>query len=113
MADLCSRLRPALGNGQADPSIYRFAIMMPSKRRRISYPLAVTFLLLGATLVASKATSHRNPQPLAQSLATIPLEIDGFAGTENPPVEESVLRTLNPTGYLSRSYRKAGLTADL
>src|SRR6185295_10524902 len=81
--------------------------------RGLSYHLAGTFLLLSATLAASKVTSYRSPQPLAQSLETISRELGGFTGSENPPIEANVLRALNPSGYLTRTYRKGDLKADL
>jgi EpsI family protein len=75
--------------------------------------LAATLLLLSATLAASRTMAHRKPEYLAQPLDTISRQIAGFSGMDNPPIEESVLRQLQPTSYLSRNYTKRDDEADL
>jgi EpsI family protein len=79
----------------------------------ISAGLGATCLLLASTLAISVMTAHRKPTALARSLATINRQIMGFNAVDNPPVTESVLRQLRPTSYLSRTYWKGGLAADL
>ena len=79
----------------------------------ISGRLAGTWLLLGTTLAVSAVTTHRKPAFLAQTLSTINRRILGFEATDNPPMTEPVLRQLRPSSYLSRTYRKPGLSADL
>jgi EpsI family protein len=72
-----------------------------------------TFLLLTATLAAAKMTSHRKSALLARPLDSIDRSISGLIGTDNPPPSDRVLARLLPTSYLSRTYRKLGLEADL
>jgi len=80
---------------------------------RLSPHLAATFLLLAGTLAASKMMAHRKSEMLAQPLATIGRNVAGFAGVDNPALDEPTLRALNPTSYLSRTYSKGSLMADL
>src|SRR5438876_9990567 len=83
-------------------------------RRGFGYHAAATFLLLTATLAASKVTSHRKSEPLLAPLSTIDLRIREFAGTENPPLQDNVLKELKPTSYITRTYRRqSGMEADL
>lgn len=70
-------------------------------------------LLLSATLTASRLTANRKSEPLSQPLETISRQIAGFTATDNPPLTDGVLAQLKPTSYLSRTYTKAGLQADL
>jgi EpsI family protein len=81
--------------------------------RRSGAAFAVTFLLLAATLAASKITSYRRSEPLVQPLDTISTQLGGLTGTDQPPLEEGVLRELKPTSYLTRTYTGAGFAADL
>lgn len=72
-----------------------------------------TFLLLAATLVASRLASNRTSESLAQPLDTIDRQILGYTGTDNAPIAENVLKELKPSSYLVRTYSKGGLQADL
>ena len=82
--------------------------------RSFSYiPLTATFLLLAATLTASKLASDRHPEPLAIPLDTISRQILDFTGTDNPPLTGGVLKALAPTSYLVRNYSNGSLQADL
>ena len=81
--------------------------------RFFSVPVTATFLLLAATLTASRLASNRHPEPLANPLDTIDRQILGFTGTDNPPLGETVLKALAPTSYLVRTYGNANLRADL
>lgn len=76
-------------------------------------PLIATFLLLTATLTASRLTSNRKSEFLAQPLDTVDRQILGYTGTDNPQLTEGILRTLSPTSYLVRTYAKGALRADL
>jgi len=78
-----------------------------------SIPLTATFLLLAATLMATKLASNRHPEPLANPLETINRRILDFTGIDNPPLDKGVLRALAPTSYLVRNYSNANLQADL
>jgi EpsI family protein len=75
--------------------------------------LTVTCLLLGTTLAVARLTANRKPALLAQSLDTISHQVVGFKATDNPPLEQSVVRQLRPSSYLSRTYRKPNLSLDL
>jgi len=75
--------------------------------------VAGTVALLAATLAASKLTAHRKSDVLAQPLDQISREIQGFTGSENPPLNERVLHELKCSNYLSRTYVKPGIHADL
>jgi EpsI family protein len=74
---------------------------------------AGALLLLTATLATSSLVSERVSEPLARPLAEIDWNLAGFAGTDNPALSEGVLGVLLPTSYLSRTYTKPGLSADL
>lgn len=80
-----------------------------------SFPwhLAGTLVLLGATLAASKLTAHRRSDVLAQPLDNISREIDGFVGSENPALTAGVLHELKCSSYLTRTYVRSGISADL
>jgi EpsI family protein len=84
-------------------------------KSRSGFPwhVAGTLLLLAATLTASKLTAHRRLGALVQPLDGISHEIQGFVGSDNPPLNEHVLHELKCSSYLSRTYAKAGLKADL
>jgi EpsI family protein len=76
-------------------------------------PLVGTLLLLSVTLAMSKVTSNRLPLPLSEPLESIGLQLAGFTGVRNPALQENVLRELKPTSYITRTYRKADLPADV
>lgn len=86
--------------------------MTDSPRASLNRTIAVC-LILAATLGASKLTSYRAGAPLAASLDTIPISLNGFAGALNPPLTESVARELRASSYMTRRYRKDDLEADL
>jgi len=70
-------------------------------------------LLLSTTLAASRFVAERVSEPLARPLDQIGEQLADFAGQANPPLTEGVLGELKPTSYLSRTYRKANLAADV
>jgi len=82
-------------------------------RPAFSRHLVCTFLLLAATLTASKLTSHRKADSLIEPLESIDQHIAGFVGTDNPPIAERTLEQLRSDSYLTRTYRKTGTHADL
>src|SRR3974377_1330906 len=81
--------------------------------RRFPWYAFAAFLLLTATLVASKLSEPRVPEFLAHSLDSIPWRIAGFTGVTVPPLAPAVLRRLSADSYLLRSYHKEGIDADL
>jgi EpsI family protein len=87
--------------------------MNPNSKSLLSWHLVAAFLLLAATLAASKFTAHRKSELLIQPLDGIGREIAGFTGVDNPPLSDGVLAQLRLTNYLSRTYRKADKRADL
>lgn len=80
---------------------------------RIPWHVVGVLLLLSATLVASKLSEPRLPEFLVQPLDSIPWSIAGFQGSPNPPLSQSVLAKLQADRYLSRTYRKQDMAADL
>jgi EpsI family protein len=80
---------------------------------RKPWGLIATVLLLTATLAASKLTAYRKADILAQPLDGIDRHVAGFTGVDNPALNDHVLEQLKPTAYLSRTYRKPGMQADL
>jgi EpsI family protein len=83
------------------------------KTRGFEPHAAGAVFLLGATLAAAAITSQRHPGGLAQPLESIPYQVSGFTGRDNRSLTEDVLRQLQATSYLSRTYEKAGWSADL
>ena len=82
-------------------------------RSILSWHLIGVWLLLATTLAASKLVEHRKSELLARPLESIDRHISGFAGTDNPSLSDEVLAKLQPTSYLSRTYSKPGIQADL
>src|SRR5438270_348066 len=82
-------------------------------RSIFSWCFVGTFVLLAATLAASKLTSHRRSQVLVRPLTTIDRHIAGFTGTDNSPLSDGVLSRLLSDSYISRTYRKPGMQADV
>jgi EpsI family protein len=80
---------------------------------RFPWHVVGILVLLGATLTASKLTAHRRSDVLAQPLDNVSREIQGFVGSENPPLNDHVLHELKCTNYLSPTYVKPGTKADL
>ena len=78
-----------------------------------SWHLIATFLLLSATLVASRMAADRRTDSLAQPLDSIDRKIVGLTGTDNPQLADEVLAQLKPTSYLVRNYRDQSLSLDL
>jgi EpsI family protein len=82
-------------------------------RKRLAWHTTAAFLLLTATLVASKVSEPRLPEALAQSLDTFPWSLGDFTGTPNPPLNDAVLGRLLADSYLSRTYHSGSIQADL
>ena len=74
--------------------------------------LATAALLLG-TLVFGRTVARRIPEQLAQPLSTIGADIAGWSAAEDRTLDARVLKSLVPTSYLSRSYRKSNEHLDL
>jgi len=87
--------------------------MNNSARSGIPWHLIGTVLLLSVTLAAAKLTAYRKTENLVQPLESIERQIAGFTGADKPALTDGVLAQLKPTAYISRTYRKPGLEADL
>jgi EpsI family protein len=81
--------------------------------KRSVVPVAVTTLILAATLLASLAAENRMPHPLARSLDQIPAQIDGWTAVPGRIPDARELELLGATSYLSRDYRRAGQSLNL
>lgn len=86
---------------------------MKSNRSLLPWHVAGGLLLLTATLGMSSLVSDRISEPLARPLSEIDLKLADLLGTENPALSDGVLGELLPTSYISRTYKKPGLSADL
>src|SRR4051812_39797333 len=75
--------------------------------------LAVVSVLLLLTIVASRLSANRKSESLAEPLDSISRQIAGFTGIDNPPLDAPTLHALQSTSYLSRTYRKGTLQADV
>jgi len=82
-------------------------------RSTLPWHVVGALLLLSTTMAASRFVAERVSEPLARPLDEISGQLADFAGVENPPLTEGVLRELKPTSYLSRTYRKPSLAADV
>jgi len=87
--------------------------MRTRSRSNIPWHVAGALALLAATLSASRLTAYRRSEALTQPLDSIGREIQGFKGTENPPLDDRVLGQLKCSSYLSRTYAKNGVQAEL
>jgi EpsI family protein len=82
-------------------------------RSRFPWHVAGTLALLTATLAASKLTAHRRSDALSQPLDNISRQIQGLVGSDDPPLTARVLHELKCSSYLSRTYVKPGLQANV
>jgi len=78
-----------------------------------SWRFGATFLLLGCTLYALKLTSERPPDKLVLPLSNLPMSVDGWAGKDNPPMNQLILDVLRPTSYLERTYSRGNQRLEL
>jgi EpsI family protein len=76
-------------------------------------PFVLTVLLLAGTFMAVAFTARRLPESLNASLDSIPAEIAGWSMVQQENLDPHVLQVLLPTSYLSRTYHKNGLSANL
>jgi EpsI family protein len=70
-------------------------------------------MLLAGTILADKLVDARPSESLAQPLESLDTSIAGWSSTDNPPLESKVLKELNPTSYISRTYRRGSESVDL
>src|SRR5262249_54096000 len=106
------RLRCVMADRTTDLQIHAEKGM---KVRRDSYwHILGVWLLLGTALVGSKLSAHRRSDSLAVPLEkSISREIDGAIASDNPPLTAGTMAQLKASSYLSRTYVKRGMRADL
>jgi len=76
-------------------------------------PYAATAALLAGTLYISNLTAKRVPEPLVRPLQEISRTIDGWSAVDEHKLDARVLKSLTPTDYVSRTYRKEHAELDL
>jgi EpsI family protein len=100
--------------GKTDFSFDGNTIVSNSSFSRVSWRLVLTVILLAATLMASKLADNRKSDSLAHPLDSIGTNIAGFTGNgENLPLGPGAWEALKCDAYLSRTYRKSQMDADL
>jgi EpsI family protein len=87
--------------------------MTSQSRSRFPWHVVGTVVLLATTLAAAKLTAHRRSGDLVQPLDSISRNLQGFVGSDNPPLDAPTLHALKCSSYLSRNYVKPGIQADL
>ena len=80
---------------------------------QISIPFAATAALLAGTLYVGSLTARRVPEPLIRALQDISPTIDGWKAVDEHKLDARVLKSLTPTDYLSRMYRRGESELDL
>ena len=70
------------------------------------FPFAATTGLLVGTILVGGMTDRRIPEPLAIPLDRIDANIAGWREIDQKQLDAQTLRVLDPTAYLSRTYRK-------
>lgn len=70
-------------------------------------------VLLGATLAVARLKHVASAGELARPLEAIPLEIERWKGTDDPPLRQEILKSLGATSYLSRTYQRPGQSIHL
>ena len=75
-------------------------------------PLIIIALLAG-TLLATIRLDHRPIDSLARPLSTIATSMSGWSASDDPPLDDAVLKILVPTSYLSRTYHRGSDALNL
>jgi EpsI family protein len=74
---------------------------------------SITVLILAATFLGSKTIDSRSDESLVAPLESIPMHIDGWEGTADPPLRADILQELVPSSYISRTYRRGQDSVNL
>ncbi len=69
--------------------------------------------MLAATLMATRLSGRRKPQPLARPLESIATSIDGWTSVPGPDLPQDVQGVLRATNFLSRIYQRGGRSIEL
>ena len=72
-----------------------------------------TAVLLAGTLVLGRLSTRRIPEPLAHPLDQIDSEIVGWKAAGDSKLDSHTLKSLDPTSYLVRSYRRGDSQLEL
>lgn len=80
---------------------------------RISTRYVLTILLLATTLAGYSLSQRRKPDFLAKPLDTVSKQIAGWSMDNDEPLGPRVLKRLQLTSYISRSYSKNGESLGL
>lgn len=81
------------------------------KKRTVSF--AITTGLLVSTILLGALAERRIPEPLDFPLDQIGTQISGWSEIGQQQLDPRTLKTLDPTSYLARTYRKGALQLDL
>jgi EpsI family protein len=81
--------------------------------KRLTFRYVAVVLMLSATLAGYALSERRKPGSLAQPLDTISKQIEGWNWTTDEPLGESILKRLQLTSYVSRTYDKQGTKLGL
>jgi EpsI family protein len=81
--------------------------------RFLPWPFAATALLLLGTVLLDQSIARRSPESLAVPLRQIDARILDWTAVQDQTLPAGVLRVLDPTEYLSRSYRKGDTMAEV
>jgi EpsI family protein len=81
--------------------------------KRLTFRYIAVVLMLSATLAGYALSERRKPGFLAQPLETIDKQLDGWNWTGDEPLGELILKRLQLTSYVSRSYEKQGTKLGL
>jgi len=60
----------------------------------------------------SLLSARRAPQELSRPLDTLPMQIGAWEGSDNPALDPAIEAVLNPSAYLSRTYRNGDREID-
>jgi EpsI family protein len=82
-------------------------------RLNTSALFAATVALLSGTILIGHSMADRVPEPLERPLEEIGSLIDEWNVTDERRLDARVLKSLTPTSYLSRTYRKGTDDLDL
>lgn len=83
------------------------------KLARLDWRFAGALLLLVATLSASKLSETRKSDHLGSPLATVPMDLGGWAARSEDRFAEGTETLLKADEYLTRSYRRGEKDIDL
>lgn len=81
--------------------------------KRLTFRYVAVVLMLSATLAGYALSERRRPSALAQPLDTIGKQVDDWNWTSDEPLGELVLKRLQLTSYVSRTYEKQGTKLGL